>query len=188
MRSLSLTLKRSMCAPTGSLRLIAVISMACAGLVGCGSPHGAPPNASSSSATKQSTPPSSSASPGPTSNPVGSPAATSTPACVGLSICPPPPPDAEGNPACYYADGWRADSSGAGIEVWYFRDPQNPPTLEKITALVRKKDGGNESQDANIDAGQQVHRFGFPTVAASAVQEVLVSSGSGRCFVIGPGG
>jgi hypothetical protein len=28
--------------------------------------------------------------------------ATSTPQCIGLSICP-PPPDAEGNPACYCA-------------------------------------------------------------------------------------
>jgi hypothetical protein len=52
---------------------------------------------------------------------------------------------------------------------------------------VRKKDGTNESQDANIEAGQQTHRFEFPTVDKSAVQEVLLSSSSGRCFVIGPG-
>jgi hypothetical protein len=177
-----------MSVPTGSLRLIAVISMACAGLMACGSEHAAPPNASSSSATKPSTPASLSTSSSAPSNPVASPATTSTPACVGLSICPPPPPDAEGNPACYYADGWRADSSGAGIEVWYFRDPQKPPKADKVTAFVRKKDGTNESQDADIEAGQQVHRFGFPTVAPSAVQEVLFSSGSDRCFVIGPGG
>ncbi|OBB87084.1 hypothetical protein A5781_05050 [Mycobacterium sp. 852002-30065_SCH5024008] len=163
-----------------TVRWLAVSSMACAGLMACGSQHVAPPNASSSSATKSSTPPSSSA-----SSSVASPATTSTPACVGLSICPPPPPDAEGNPACYYADGWRADSSGAGIEVWYFRDPQNPSQPAKITALVRKKDGTNESQDADIAADQQVHRFGFPSVAPSAVQEVLLSSVSGRCFVIG---
>ena len=154
----------------------------------CGSEHPAPPNASSSTAPKPSTPPGSSASSSAPSNPVASSATTSPPACIGLSICPPPPPDAEGNPACYYADGWRADSSGAGIEVWYFRDPQNPPKGDKITALVRKKDGTNESQDAEIEAGQQVHRFGFPNVAPSAVQEVFFSSGSGRCFVIGPGG
>ena len=72
--------------------------------------------------------------------------------------------------------------------MWYFRDPQNPPKADKVTALVRKKDGTNASQDADIEAGQQVHRFGFPTVAPSAVQEVLFSSGSSRCFVIGPGG
>ncbi|WP_231983693.1 hypothetical protein [Mycobacterium sp. E2733] len=163
------------------MRLLAALSMACAGLVACGSQHAAPPNASGSSAPKSSTPASSSA-----SSSVVSPATTSTPACVGLSICPPPPPDAEGNPACYYADGWRADSSGGGIEVWYFRDPKEPSQPDRVTALVRKKDGTNESQDADIAADQQVHRFGFPSVAPSAVQEVFFSSGSGRCFVIGP--
>ncbi|OBF50891.1 hypothetical protein A5756_20975 [Mycobacterium sp. 852002-53434_SCH5985345] len=163
-----------------TVRRLAVISIAWAGLLACGSQHAAPPNASGSGATTSSTPPSSSA-----SRAVAPPATTTTPACVGLSICPPPPPDAEGNPACYYADGWRADSSGAGIEVWYFRDPKDPSQQAKITALVRKKDGTNESQDADIAADQQVHRFGFPSVAPAAVQEVLLSSVSGRCFVIG---
>jgi hypothetical protein len=69
--------------------------------------------------------------------------------------------------------------------VWYFHEPQNLSKPDKITALVRKKDGGNESQDASIDAGQQAHRFEFPTVDASAVQEVLLSTSGGRCFVIG---
>ncbi|OBH13891.1 hypothetical protein A5695_13205 [Mycobacterium sp. E1747] len=155
------------------------MSVACAGLLACGSQHTASPNASNSSTTNPSTPPSSTV-------PSSASPATSTPACVGLSICPPPPPDAEGNPACYYADGWRGDSSGAGIEVWYFRDPQSPPHPDKVTALVRKKDGTTESQDADIAGDQQVHRFGFPTVAPSAVQEVLFTSGSGRCFVVGP--
>ncbi|WP_081665192.1 hypothetical protein [Mycobacterium sp. UM_CSW] len=111
--------------------------------------------------------------------------ATGTPSCVGLSICPPPPPDADGNPGCYYADGWQG--SGAGIEVWYFHEPQNISKPDKVTALVRKKDGTTESQDANIEAGQQVHRFEFATIDKSAVQEVLLTSSSGRCFVIGPG-
>ncbi len=62
---------------------------------------------------------------------------TSTPVCIGLSSCPAAPPDAEGNPACYYSDGWRANSAGAGIEV------------------------------------------------ASAVQEVLLTTSAGRCFVVG---
>ncbi|MGO9509437.1 MAG: hypothetical protein ACLPXZ_19605 [Mycobacterium sp.] len=52
--------------------------------------------------------------------------------------------------------------------------------------MVRKKDGSNESQGANIEAGQQTHRFEFPNVDKSAVQEVLLSTGSGRCFVAGP--
>ncbi|MGB9306382.1 MAG: hypothetical protein WCB92_22700 [Mycobacterium sp.] len=111
---------------------------------------------------------------------------TSTPDCVGLSICAPPPPDAEGNLACYYSDGWQATGSGAGIEVWYFHEPQNLSKPEAITAVVRKKDGTNESQGANIEAGQQTHRFEFPNVDKSTVQEVLLSTGSGRCFVAGP--
>lgn len=108
------------------------------------------------------------------------------PACVGLSICPPPPPDAEGNPPCYYADGWRADNSGAGIEAWYFQDPRSASKPDKVTALVRKKDGTTESQDAPIEPGQQVHRFEFSAIPQSAVDEVLFVSGPGRCFVIGP--
>jgi hypothetical protein len=70
--------------------------------------------------------------------------------------------------------------------VWYFYDPQSPSKPDTITALVRKKDGTKESQDAKIAAGQQVHRFEFPTVALSTVDEVLLSSSTGRCFVIGP--
>ena len=112
---------------------------------------------------------------------------TTTTPCVGLSICPPPPPDAEGNPGCYYSDGWQGNGASAGIQVWYFHEPQNMSKPDKVTALVRKKDGTNESQDANIKAGQQVHRFEFSTVDKSAVQEVLLTTSSGRCFVIGPG-
>jgi hypothetical protein len=37
---------------------------------------------------------------------------------VGLSICTPPPADAEGNPACNYRDGWESDPSGSGISVF----------------------------------------------------------------------
>jgi hypothetical protein len=62
-----------------------------------------------------------------------------------------------------------------------FRSPTRSPPL------VRKKDGTNESQDANIEAGQQVHHFEFPTVDKSAVQEVLLNTSACRCFVIGPG-
>jgi hypothetical protein len=72
--------------------------------------------------------------------------------------------------------------------VWYFQDPQNPSKPGKITALVRKKDGTNESQDADIKAGQQLHVFEFPAIDQSAVQEVLLTTSNGRCFVIGPGG
>jgi hypothetical protein len=157
------------------------IGLGIAGIAACGSNHPAP-NASASNSTS---PPSTSKVSALQSTST-SPAPTSSPACVGLSICPPPPPDAEGNPACYYADGWRADSSGAGIEVWYFHEPEKMSTPDRVTATVRMKDGTNQSQDANIDAGQQVHRFEFPTTKQSSVDEVLFTSSGGRCFVIGP--
>ena len=70
--------------------------------------------------------------------------------------------------------------------MWYFHEPQNMSKPDKITAVVRKKDGTNESQDADIDAGQQVHRFEFPAIDKSSVQEVLLNTSNGRCFVIGP--
>jgi hypothetical protein len=109
-----------------------------------------------------------------------------TPTCVGLSTCPSPPPDAEGNPACYYADGWQADTSEGGIGVWYFHEPANLSKPDQVTAIVRMRDGTVASQIAAIDAGQQVHRFGFPGIDKSAVQEVLLNSSAGRCFVTGP--
>lgn|SRR5947209_672117 len=159
-----------------AIRVLAILVMGSVSVAACASQQTSPPKASAPSTTK----------PPPATTTVVAPAtATSTTPCIGLSICPPPPPDPDGNPGCYYADGWQG--SGAGIEVWYFHEPQSLSKPDKVTALVRKKDGTNESQDANIDAGQQVHRFEFPTIDKSAVQEVLLTSSTGRCFVIGPG-
>ncbi len=150
-----------------------------AAMTACGSP-GTPtargPARSSTTATQTTL----------SSTTAAAPAAPSP--CVGLSICPPPPPDAQGNPACYYADGWRAFAPEAGIEVWYFHEPQNMAKPDKLTAMVRRKDGTTESQDADIAPGQQAHRFEFPDVTESSVDEVLLTSSTGRCFVIGPGG
>jgi hypothetical protein len=157
------------------IRLTAMSLIACVGVTACGSHQPSPSHASGPSSTKPSG--TAAVSPSPPSG---------TPQCIGLSICPPPPPDAEGNPACYYADGWRANESGAGIEVWYFHESQDISKPDKVTAVVRKKDGTNESQDANVEAGQQVHRFELPTIDKSSVQEVLLSTSNGRCFVIGP--
>ena len=42
-----------------------------------------------------------------------------------------PPPDAEGNPACNYRDGWEADPSGSAINVYYFREPRRRPVPRK---------------------------------------------------------
>lgn len=166
-------------------RLSTLLAAGLITLTACGSPHAAPAPSSGTSA-KPATPV---ASPAPVTKPstTTTTATTSAPDCVGLSICPPPPPDADGNPACFYSDGWQATSSGAGIEVWYFHEPQNMSTPVKVTAVVRKKDGSTETQDATIEAGQQVHRFEFPTIDKSTVAEVLFDSGSGRCFVVGPG-
>ena len=158
--------------------LLAIITTGWMGVAACASQPAPPPKASGSATTAPSTS---------ISTTTAATTPTSTPTCVGLSICPPPPPDAEGNPACYYADGWRATTPGPGIEVWYFHEPQNMSKPDEITATVREKDGTNDSQIAKIDAGQQVHRFEFPGVDAANVQEVLLSSSTGRCFVIGPG-
>jgi hypothetical protein len=108
--------------------------------------------------------------------------------CIGLAICPPPPPDAEGNPGCYYRDGWAADTSGSGIDLYYFRESVNAVNGEQVTADVRLKDGTTASQIAAIDPGQLMDQIKFPGVAASAVQEVLLTTGAGRCFVLGPNG
>jgi hypothetical protein len=70
--------------------------------------------------------------------------------------------------------------------VWYFHEPSNVSKPDQVTASVRMKDGTVASQIGAIDAGQQMHRFGFPGVDQSAVQEVLLKSSGGQCFVTGP--
>lgn len=156
--------------------LITILLLGCS--MACGSQHAAPPVVPASSVIKL-----------PTATAVpAAPVTATTPACAGLSICPSAAPDADGNPPCFYSDGWQPISPGTGIEVWYFHEPQNMSKLDKVTAVVRKKDGTTESQDANIDAGQQVHRFEFATVDQSDVAAVLFDSSGGRCLVAGPGG
>jgi hypothetical protein len=169
-----------------AIPLVPIIAMGCVAIGACQPQQASPPNASVSGSTTSATHNGTAASYGTPANataPQTTP--TTTPTCVGLSICE-QPPDAEGNPACYYSDGWRANDAGIGIEVWYFHEPQNLSKPEKITALVRKKDGTSDSQDADIAAGQQTHRFEFPAINASAVQEVFLNTGTGRCFVVGP--
>jgi len=98
----------------------------------------------------------------------------------------PAAPDAEGNPACYYRDGWAADTSGSGINVYYFRESSNAVNGEQVTADVRLKDGSTASQIAAIDPGQSNDQIQFPGIDKTAVQEVLLTTSAGRCFVIGP--
>jgi len=158
--------------------LTVILAIGCVGLAACASLQ---PSAPSASAPSSTSPPTT------LHTTVAQNTATSTPTCVGLSICTPPPPDAQGNPPCYYSDGWRASIQDGGIEVWYFREPSsNPSKPDQVTAVVRMKDGTAASQIADIDAGEQVHRFGFPGIDQSAVQEVLLTSTGGQCFVIGP--
>jgi hypothetical protein len=121
----------------------------------------------------------------PALNATATPGATAP--CVGLAICPPPPPDAEGNPGCY-RDGWAADTSGSGIDVYYFRESVNVVYGERVSAEIRLKDGSTASQIAAIDPGQIVDQIQFPGIDASAVQEVLLATSAGRCFVLGPNG
>jgi hypothetical protein len=75
-----------------------------------------------------------------------------------------------------------------GINVYYFREPSNMSNPEQVTADVRMKDGTNASQIAGIDPGQPVNQFRFPGIEKAAVQEVLLTSSTGRCFVIGSSG
>ena len=87
--------------------------------------------------------------------------ATTTTHAFGLSICTPPPPDAEGNPVRNYRDGWEGDPSGSGINVYYFREPAAAAGAEEVTATFAS-DGTVASQIAEIDAGQSFHRIQFP--------------------------
>jgi len=157
--------------------LTVIMVMGCVSLAACTSPQPSAPNPSAHNSTGPPTA---------LHTTVAQNTATSTPTCVGLSICPPPPPDTEGNPPCYYADGWQADISDGGIAVWYFHEPSNLSKPDQVTAVVRMKDGTVASQIADIDAGQQVHRFGFPSIDKSAVQAVLLTSSGGQCLVTGP--
>src|ERR1700733_10898128 len=106
-------------------RLITIAAMACVGAAACGSQHPSPANTSGSSSPAAPTTTSTTVPRSASSTTTVPPVASSTPDCVGLSICPPARPDAEGNPQCYYSDGWQANSAGAGIEIWYFHEPQN---------------------------------------------------------------
>jgi hypothetical protein len=167
--------------------LAAILAAGCAGLAACASAQHPASNTATAGSTTPTTTAHASGPPTATA-PVSPNTATSTPACVGLSICPTPPPDAEGNPACYYADGWAASVSGSAIDVYYFHEPRNVSKPDVVTAEIRMKDGTVGSQIAPIDAGQQLHHFEFPSIDKSSVQEVFLISSDGRCYVTGPTG
>ena len=161
-----------------------VIFAAVFGMAACSSSPSRPQTTTASSTTPQSAITTTRAAPNATGAPNATPSTTES--CVGLPICTPPPPDAEGNPACFYRDGWVADTSGSGINVYYFRESSNAVNGEQVTADVRLKDGTTASQIAAIDPGQSNDQIQFPGIDKSAVQEVLLTTSAGRCFVIGP--
>jgi hypothetical protein len=163
-------------------------AVGCFGLAACSSCSPSQRQAATASSPTPQPTVSGTATPSATAAPNATAAPSTTAPCVGLSICAPPPPDAEGNPACYYRDGWDADPSGSGINVYYFREPSNAANGEQVTADVRLKDGTTASQIAKIDPGQSNDRIEFPGIDKSAVQEVLLATSAGRCFVIGPNG
>jgi hypothetical protein len=70
----------------------------------------------------------------------------------------------------------------------YFREPSDAANGEHVTADVRLRDGNTASQIAAIDPGQLNDQIQFPGIDKSAVQEVLLTTSAGRCFVIGPNG
>lgn len=166
---------------------VTIAAVGSLGLAACSSSAPSQPQAATSSSTvSQPSVTPSGAAPTATAAPNATAAPSTTTSCVGLSICTPPPPDAEGNPACYYRDGWVGDTSGSGIDVYYFRESSNATNGEQVTADVRMKDGTTASQIAAIDPGQSIDQIQFPGIDASAVQEVLLTTSAGRCFVIGP--
>ena len=167
---------------------IVIAALGCFGLAACSSSSPSPPHAVTASSTTHPatvtrlTAPSATATPNPTTAP------SPTTSCAGLSICTPPPPDTEGNPACSFRDGWAADPSGSGINVYYFRESPTAANGEQVTADVRLKDGTTASQIAAIDAGQPNQQIQFPGIDKATVQEVLLTTTAGRCFVVGPNG
>jgi hypothetical protein len=166
-----------------------IVFAAIFGLAACSSSSPSRPQAATaSSTTPQPAVTSTRAAPHATAAPNATAAPSTTEPCVGMSICTPPPPDAEGNPACFYRDGWAADTSGAGINVYYFRESSNAVHGEQVTADVRLKDGSTASQIAAIDPGQLNDQIQFPGIVTSAVQEVVLTTSAGRCFVVGPNG
>jgi hypothetical protein len=157
------------------------------GLAACSSSSPSRPQATTaSSTTPKPAVTTTRSAPNTTAAPNATAAPSTTASCVGLSICTPPPPDADGNPACYYRDGWAADTSGSGINVYYFRESSNAVNGEQVTADIRLKDGSTASQIAAIDPGQPNDQIQFPGIDKSAVLEVLLTTSAGRCFVIGP--
>lgn len=170
--------------------IVRVITAAvgCFGLAACSSSSPSQPQATTASSTTRQPTVTRPAAPNATAAPHTTSAASAPTACVGLSICPPPPPDAEGNPACYYRDGWDADPSSSGINVYYFREPADAANGEHVTADVRLRDGTTASQIAAIHPGQSRDQIQFSGIDKSAVQEVLLTTSAGRCFVIGPNG
>ena len=166
--------------------IIAAVGCFCLAACSSSSPSASQPQATTSSSTTRQPTVTEPLAPNATPHPNATAAPHAITPCVGLSICPPPPPDAEGNPGCYYRDGWAADPSGSGINVYYFRESSNAVNAEQVTADVRLKDGATASQIVAIDAGQMMDQIQFPGIDRSAVQEVLLTTGAGRCFVIGP--
>lgn len=122
--------------------------------------------------------------------PTATAAPSATAACVGLSICPPPPPDAEGNPACYYRDGWAIDTSGSGIDVYYFRESANAVNRDQVgkraaRAFVERLEERTEDRDRPITVKafrtqlKAIKRWGRSTpVDLSAItQPTLIANG-----------
>jgi len=163
---------------------VTIVAVSCFGAVACSSSSSSPsqPQAATASSSIEKATATTTAAPTATAAP------TTTTSCVGLSVCAPPPPDAAGNPACFYRDGWAADPSGTGINVYYFRESSDAAGGEQVTADVRQKDGTVASQISAIDPGQSNDQIQFPGIEASTVQEVLLTTNAGRCFVIGPNG
>jgi hypothetical protein len=89
----------------------------------------------------------------------------------------PPPPDAQGNPACPVSDAWGKDASQRGIFISYWADG-----TDDVTVLVHIATGTDYGQSAKIGPYERLHLFDFPDIDARTVQEVLITTNVKRCF------
>src|SRR6201995_55538 len=113
-----------------------IAAVGCFCLAACSSSSPSQPQATTSSSTTRQPTVTEPLAPNATPHPNATAAPHAITPCVGLSIFPPPPPDAEGNPGCYSRVGWAADPSAWGINFYYFRNSSIAFNPEQVTADV----------------------------------------------------
>jgi len=86
------------------------------------------------------------------------------------------PADPEGNPACPQPTTWGMAPDEPGILVTYWGDGP-----DRVTVLVRTRNGADFAQTADIAPDQLLRFFDFPSVGVTAIREVLIITNVRRC-------